>query len=74
MSAKGYPHIRPVSVAPVQNDTCWYYYYDLPEGLLEVEVVQDEKAQVNSHRVTAFVTDKARVRDLLGSLIQPAAR
>lgn len=65
MSNKGYPDIRPVGVHPVLDDVCWYYYYELPEGLLELEVLED--AGQYRRRVTAFVTDMARVRHLLSS-------
>lgn len=41
MEHKGYGHLRPMGVIPIENDRCWYYYYDLPEGILELEVVAD---------------------------------
>lgn len=39
MRRKGYPDIRPYEVIPIEGDTCWYFYYELPEGDLELEVV-----------------------------------
>lgn len=38
MAHKGYPTIEPLEVDRVQGETCWYYLYELPEGLLELEV------------------------------------
>lgn len=63
MSYKGYPDIRPLGVTQVEEDECWYYYYNLPEGLLELEVFQDDRRY--QRRVTAFITDKRAVQDLL---------
>ena len=67
MGAKGYPDIRPFGVAQIQDDQCWYYYYALPEGILELEVFQHATEPRYLRRVTAFVTDKHVVRDLLSS-------
>lgn len=67
MSAKGYSTIRPLGIQVVEGDECWYYYYELPEGLLELEVFYDPDARRYQRKVTAFVTDKRAVRDLLSS-------
>lgn len=67
MSDKGYPDIRPVGVTQVEEDECWYYYYHLPEGLLELEVFQQNDDRRYHRRVTAFVTDKQTVSGLFGS-------
>lgn len=66
MSKKGYPHIRPLGVIPVPADEnpCWYFYYRLPEGVLELEVEALGEARFH-RRVSAFLTDPERVRDLL---------
>ena len=65
MATKGYPEIKPLGLIPVEDDECWYFYYLLPEGLLELEVFQDGSKY--QRKVTAFLTDKAAVRDLLSS-------
>jgi hypothetical protein len=62
MDHKGYPGIRPVGYIAVDPD-CGYFYYRLPEGLLELEVC--ETASGWARRVTAFVTDLEEVRELL---------
>lgn len=37
MAHKGYPDIVPTHVETV-DEVLWYYTYDLPEGVLELEV------------------------------------
>jgi hypothetical protein len=66
MWKKGYPEIRPLGVVQVESQPCWYYYYELPEGVLELEVSEEPDCRYN-RRVSAFVTDPERVRDLLDS-------
>jgi len=65
MTKKGYGEIRPLGVAPVEDDNCSYYYYAVPEGILELEVAFDQGSQRYSRQVTAFVTDPTRVKELL---------
>jgi hypothetical protein len=65
MAKKGYEEIRPLGVIQVENDDCWYFYYRLPEGVLELEVVLDRDTQRFSRQVATFVTDPDRVRELL---------
>lgn len=65
MAVKGYPNIRPVGVQAVEEQECWYYYYELPEGLLELEVYWDPDSEQFKRRVTAFVMDREDVRQLL---------
>lgn len=67
MAGKGYPEIRPLGLIAIENDECWYYYYLLPEGLLELEVFRDPKTDRWHRSVASFLTDKAAVRDLLYS-------
>lgn len=67
MAAKGYPEIRPLGMQSVEDDECWYFYYLLPEGLLELEVYQETDGRRYHRKVTAFVTDRNAVRDLLSS-------
>jgi len=65
MSKKGYEEIRPLGVASVEDDECFYYYYEVPEGILELEVAYDLPTQRYSRQVTAFVTDPTEVKKLL---------
>lgn len=67
MAAKGYPEIRPLGLQSVEGDECWYFYYHLPEGLLELEVYLDSDGRRYHRKVAAFVTDRDAVRDLLSS-------
>jgi len=38
MTHKGYPSIEPFDVDALDDQPCWYFYYELPEGTLELEV------------------------------------
>lgn len=38
MAHKGYPNIAPVDYDKLDNQPCWYFVYELPEGTLELEV------------------------------------
>jgi hypothetical protein len=67
MAGKGYPSIRPLGLHAVEGDECWYFYYQLPEGLLELEVFFEPTSNKYRRRVAAFLTDRARIRDLLSS-------
>lgn len=71
MAYKGYPTIRPLGMKAIEDDNCWYYYYRMPEGLLELEVFldlnMDPDTRQYQRRVTAFLTDPVRLRDLLSS-------
>lgn len=52
MCHKGYPDIRPTSVIRIEDDDCWYFYYLLPEGILELEVCSVDRQW--TCKVTAF--------------------
>lgn len=65
MNKKGYEEIRPLGVIQVEGDDCWYFYYRLPEGVLELEVIWEKDTQRFSRQVATFVTDPDRVRELL---------
>ena len=67
MTKKGYEEIRPLGVVSVQDDACWYFYYRLPEGVLELEVTWEPDGRRYDRRVTTFLTDPERVREVLGS-------
>lgn len=62
MDHKGYPGIKPMGYIPVDVG-CSYFYYSLPEGILELEVCDGPDGLVR--RVTAFVTEPEDVRELL---------
>lgn len=38
MAHKGYPDIDPLQVDRVEGEHCWYFLYQMPEGMLELEV------------------------------------
>lgn len=42
MEHKGYGHLKPIGVIPIEDDSCWYFYYQLPDHLLELEVSTDD--------------------------------
>lgn len=35
---KGYKQALPYDVISIEGQPCWYFYYDLPDGRLELEV------------------------------------
>ena len=41
MDHKGLGHLRPFEVDQLDDQPCWYFYYELPQGELEVEVFWD---------------------------------
>ena len=41
MSHKGYSNVRPSDVQKLDGQPCWYFLYQLPEGVLELEVSWD---------------------------------
>ncbi len=41
MRHKGYKNVRPYEVDKVEGRPIWYFYYDLPDGDLELEVEWD---------------------------------
>lgn len=65
MTKKGYEEIRPLGMVSVEDGDCWYFYYKLPEGVLELEVVWESDTQRFSRQVATFITDPERVQELL---------
>lgn len=67
MQRKGYGDVKPYGVIPVEDQNVWYYYYNLPEGTLELEV-----CQLNGEwrwHVTAFqMTDHKRRENIMTRL------
>lgn len=54
MEHKGLGDIEPYAVEQVEGARCWYFYYRLPEGTLELEVSYEDEWQTN---VTSFTLD-----------------
>ena len=52
MAHKGLPDLQPVEIEQLENQTCWYYIYELPEGDLELEVLWNNTEWLAT--VTAF--------------------
>lgn len=63
MQRKGFGNIRPVQIIKVDDDYCWYFYYELlaEAGELELEVYYDDELQPHV-RVTTFTPDTERAR------------
>lgn len=58
MAHKGYPDLEPIDVHKVEGQFCWYFYFKLPEGLLELEVFWDTDKQEWFRGVTAFPAEQ----------------
>ena len=43
MDHKGLGHLEPNGIEELEDQPCWYFYYMLPEGDLELEVFWDER-------------------------------
>jgi len=54
MEHKGYGDIEPYGVDKLDGQPCWYFYYRLPEGRLELEVAYDRIEREWSVLVTTF--------------------
>lgn len=54
MARKGYPDLEPFEVTKLEDHDCWYFYFRLPEGDLELEVFYDRDKQDWQTTVTAF--------------------
>lgn len=52
MEHKGLGYVRPYDVDKLDGQPCWYFYYDLPEGDLELEVFWD--GEIWQTKVTSF--------------------
>jgi hypothetical protein len=38
MEHKGFPGLEPYDIDKIEDEPCWYYLYEMPEGILELEV------------------------------------
>lgn len=56
MTRKGYPDLEPFDVSKLDGQACWYFYYRLPQGVLELEVFYDSSDKEWQTTVTAFPT------------------
>lgn len=41
MDRKGFPNEQPVMIDKLDDQPCWYFVYNLPDGVLELEVSWD---------------------------------
>lgn len=62
MRTKGYSDARPIGV--FVDGSLLYYYYRMPEGVLELEV--SEQQGTWQRRVSDFITRADEVEDMLG--------
>lgn len=65
MAHKGYPGIEPYDIdeivpAPGKDVSCWYFLYELPEGILELEVFWDEERMEWETTVSTFTSAEGR--------------
>lgn len=65
MQIKGFRNVRPIGVTE-NGAGSWYYYYEISDGLLELEVDHDPTSDSFSRTVTALITDPEQIRDRLG--------
>lgn len=63
MRTKGYTDARPIGV--FVDGSLLYYYYRMPEGVLELEVSEDKGTW--QRRVSDFITRPDEVEDMLGA-------
>jgi hypothetical protein len=61
---KGYANVMPERVIQIEGDLCWYFYYDLPDGYLELEVAWEKGDW--QYTVTAFQEDLDTMPALAG--------
>lgn len=45
MEHKGLGHLEPFDIEKLDDQPCWYFCYQLPEGVLELEVYYDPDEQ-----------------------------
>lgn len=56
MVKKGFQNLKPMGVISLPEAKASYFYYDLPDGLLELEVF--DNSSEFERRVTAFIPDQ----------------
>lgn len=64
LTVKGFGNVKPLGFIP--GDGCWYFYYDLPDGLLELEVCHDRDRDTWSKAVVGLLTDEQQIAEMLG--------
>ncbi len=60
MRHKGLGHLTPQDVDKIEDQPCWYFYYQLPEGDLELEVYYDAEDREWDCKVTTFTKPRER--------------
>lgn len=55
MDHKGLGEIKPYRDEKIEDEYCWYFYYRLPEGTLELEVAWEDDEWNTT--VTSFTID-----------------
>lgn len=61
MEAKGYLDARPFEQEKLEDQPCWYFYYDVPgEGEIELEIFFDRQLGEWSTTVTNFIPQPAQ--------------
>lgn len=58
MRHKGLGHFAPHDVDKIEDQPCWYFYYDLPDGHLELEVYYDDVDMEWECSVTTFTRQR----------------
>jgi hypothetical protein len=64
MHRKGFLSALPFDVIDVEASPCWYFYYNLPDGCLELEVAWENDTW--NYAVTAFLEGSDRMIDPVG--------
>lgn len=57
MKHKGYSNVEPFEIEQLDDQPCWYFYYRLPQGVLELEVAFSAAQDDWEVRVTGFPVD-----------------
>lgn len=64
------PHRHALGWTQPHGSPARMYYFDLPGGILEMEVYPDANGALN-RRVTDFITDPSEVQEMLGRPVRP---
>lgn len=65
MRAKGFGGVLPLGLLD-GGENCWYVYYDIPDGLLEIEVSYTPSDGAYTRRVSGVTMDAETLTALLG--------
>lgn len=64
MEIKGFRGIKPLGYAG--GGGTWYFYYRIPEGIIELEITRNAETDTFSKLVTAMITDPAEIKERIG--------